>query len=65
MKDKSFSFSAEGGAGEDSAVVLSHFASRRGELGILSLEGNMNEDRWDGVCGQIGRGGGGKDGGKV
>ena len=64
MKDKSFPFSAEGGASEDSAVVLPHLASRRGELGILSLEGNMNEDRWNGVCGQIGRGGGGKDVGK-
>ena len=45
--DKSFPF-VEGGAGEASGVVLSHFASRRGEWETFP-EGNMNGDRWDGI----------------
>lgn len=63
--DKSFLFSVEGGAGEDSGVALSHFASRRGEWETFP-EGNVNGDRWDGIRGQMGRGDGGEGcGGKA
>ena len=60
--NKSFPFSVEGGTTEDSGVVLSHFTSRRGEWETFP-EGNMNGD-WDGIRGQMGRGGGGKDEGE-